>query len=303
MRGFIGLTKRNILIYFKDFQSVIFSVLTSFIVFGLYMLFLKGTYLDYFDGALLGLEGLVAPEDIESLVNGILLAGIMGSALITVPYNCLTTIVKDREHKIDYDISATPIKRSQIILSYFTAASTCSFIMVSAILTIGLLVLNGMGDIHISAASLVMLYGMNIVGSVSTTAFCMIIMLFFKSSGASGAFFGMLSAAAGFIIGAYIPTAQFSDAMQTVCNIFPATHVTVIIKELLLGGLLNHIDEGIGGLDDGIFVETIRNNFSFEAFMGNGTISNMNSLLYIGAVAVVCIVIMVLLYSKTYKRK
>lgn len=303
MRGFIGLTKRNILIYFKDFQSVIFSVLTSFIVFGLYMLFLKGTYLDYFDGALLGLEGLVAPEDIESLVNGILLAGIMGSALITVPYNCLTTIVKDREHKIDYDISATPIKRSQIILSYFTAASTCSFIMVSAILTIGLLVLNGMGDIHISAASLVMLYGMNIVGSVSTTAFCMIIMLFFKSSGASGAFFGMLSAAAGFIIGAYIPTAQFSDAMQTVCNIFPATHVTVIIKELLLGGLLNHIDEGIGGLDDGIFVETIRNNFSFEAFMGNGTISNMNSMLYIGAVAVVCIVIMVLLYSKTYKRK
>ena len=43
MNKFIGLTKRNLLIFFKDKQSVIFSLMTSIIVFVLYLLFLRGT--------------------------------------------------------------------------------------------------------------------------------------------------------------------------------------------------------------------------------------------------------------------
>ena len=46
MKGFIGLTKRNMLVYFKDRQAVIFSLLTSIIVFTLYMLFLRNMYVD-----------------------------------------------------------------------------------------------------------------------------------------------------------------------------------------------------------------------------------------------------------------
>ena len=52
MRGFIGLTKRNLLMYFKDIQSVIFSLLTSIIVFMLYMLFLKSSFIDAIEGGL-----------------------------------------------------------------------------------------------------------------------------------------------------------------------------------------------------------------------------------------------------------
>jgi len=42
MRKFVGLTKRNLLIYFKDIQSIFFSMLTPIIVLVLYVLFLKG---------------------------------------------------------------------------------------------------------------------------------------------------------------------------------------------------------------------------------------------------------------------
>ncbi|MCR4587936.1 MAG: ABC transporter permease, partial [Lachnospiraceae bacterium] len=97
MRGFIGLTKRNLLIYFKDIYGVIFSMLTSIIVFVLYLLFLKGTFVDAINSAMTGLEDFVSAEQIEALVNGMLLVGIMGSALVTVPYTCLQTIVRDRE--------------------------------------------------------------------------------------------------------------------------------------------------------------------------------------------------------------
>ena len=44
MRGILGLIKRNLLLFFKDWQSILFSLLTSIIVLVLYLLFLKGTF-------------------------------------------------------------------------------------------------------------------------------------------------------------------------------------------------------------------------------------------------------------------
>ena len=46
MRGFMGIIKRNMLVYFKDIHAAIFSLLTSIIVFVLYLLFIKGTFVN-----------------------------------------------------------------------------------------------------------------------------------------------------------------------------------------------------------------------------------------------------------------
>ena len=43
MKMYLGLTKRNMLVYFKDRQAIIFSLLTSIIVFVLYLLFLRSS--------------------------------------------------------------------------------------------------------------------------------------------------------------------------------------------------------------------------------------------------------------------
>lgn len=114
MRGFLGLTKRNLLLFFKDKQSIIFSLLTSMIVLALYLLFLKDTFVNAMDSAMNqfpSLSSLIDKNDKDMFANLILLTGILGSAMITVPYNCLITLVKDRENKVDYDILATPLKK------------------------------------------------------------------------------------------------------------------------------------------------------------------------------------------------
>ena len=54
MKMYIGLTKRNLLVYLKDKQSIVFSLLTSMIVFALYLLFLKSTFADAIESALSG---------------------------------------------------------------------------------------------------------------------------------------------------------------------------------------------------------------------------------------------------------
>ena len=303
MRDFMGFTRRNLLIYFKDKLAILFSLLTSIIVFVLYLLFLKGTFVDALTGTMNGLENIVKSSDIDMFVNGILLSGILGSAMITVPYTCLQTIVKDRESGVDSDICATPLKRWKIILSYFTSSSFCSFIMTSAILTVGLAVLSFMGDLHITAAKILASYGLMLLGSVSSTALFMLVLLFFRTSSASTAFFGILSAASGFVIGAYIPLSQFSGGVQTFCNLFPASHITSLIKNIILSGIADEIDASIGGLDNGAFITAVKETFNFSPVaFGNG-FSSVQSVIYVCIIALLCVAAMTVLYNKTYKKR
>lgn len=306
MKKFMGLTKRNLLIFFKDKPAILFSLLTSLIVLVLYLMFLKGTFEDAFESAVSeagDLSMLIKSEDVSTFVNVTLLVGMMGTAMITVPYSCLTTIVKDRENKIDYDISATPIKRWQIILSYFTAASISACILTGILLTIGLVILNANGAMMLNAEDILKAYGIVILGSVSATGIFMTLMLFFKTSQSASAFFGLLSAAAGFVIGAYIPISQFSDAVQTFCNLFPATHITVAVRNVLMRGVMDSFESSAAGLDNGMFAKSIREVFSFNARILGNDLKMSDSVWYVLAVTAISCVVMIIAYSKTYRRK
>ena len=52
MRGFVRFTKRNLLLFFKDKQTVFFSLLTSIIVLALYLLFFKATFVNSMHSAI-----------------------------------------------------------------------------------------------------------------------------------------------------------------------------------------------------------------------------------------------------------
>ena len=303
MKDFVGLTKRNILIYFKDVLAIIFSLMTSMIVFVLYLLFLKGTFVDALTSTMNGLENFVNSGDIDMFVNGILLSGIMGSTLITVPYTCLQTIVKDKETGVDSDICSTPLKRWKIILSYFTSACICAFIMTGLILTIGLVVLGSMGDMHMGALEIAQAYGIVLLGSVSSTALFMVVVLLFKNSSTCTAFFGILSAASGFVIGAYIPLSQFSESVQSFCNLFPASHITAMIRNVLLTGIADKINADIDGVDGGAFISAIKDTFTFNASSFGIDFHLSTSVLYVAAIALICIAAMTVLYNKTYRRR
>lgn len=303
MRRFMGLTRRNLLIYFKDKQAIFFSLLTSIIVFVLYLLFLRGSFVEAIESATEAVGSLIEKEDIHTFSNGMLLCGIVGSAMITIPFNCLGTVIRDRELRIDYDISVTPMGRWQIVLSYFTAASISAFLLSSVIMTIGIFILGAMGNLYLTPLSILSLYGLNALGSISSTALFMLVVLLFKSSSASGAFFGILSAVSGFIIGAYIPLTNFNLGVQTVCNIFPATGLVVLYRNALLNGVLEHMDTCIGGVDNGAVVDGLKTAFSFQSVWGEHTAALWQTILFIGIWIVVCVIAMILMYRKVYKRK
>ena len=305
MRGILGFIKRNVLLFFKDWQSILFSLLTSIIVLVLYLLFLKGTFVSAIQRAMEqypGLASMVLQKDIDMFANLFLLTGILGSAMISVPFSCITTLVRDRASKVDYDILATPLKRGQIIFAYFVSAVLSSTLLIGIILTIGLVGIRMQGNIYMNASQVVKAFSIVALGSISASAIFMIIVLFFKSVSACEAFFGILSAASGFVIGAYIPISQFSNGVQTVCNLFPASQITIMLRNMLLNGLLTHINTSLAGTDQGMFVFSLKEYFTFQAKLFNGYLDMNKMLEYILGVILFCTVAQIMIYSGNYKK-
>lgn len=305
MRGILGLIKRNLLLFFKDWQSILFSLLTSIIVLVLYLLFLKGTFVRAMQSAMEqypGLASMVSEKDIDMFANLLLLTGILGSAMISVPFSCITTLVRDRANKVDYDILATPMKRGQIIFAYFVSAVLTSTLLTDIILAVGLIGIRMQGNMYLNISQVVKAFSIVALGSISASAIFMIVVLFFKTVSACEAFFGILSAASGFVIGAYIPISQFSNEVQTVCNLFPASQITIMLRNILLNGLLEHINTSLAGTDQGMFVLSLKEYFSFQAKLFNGYLDMTKMLEYILGVILFCIVAQIMIYSGSYKK-
>ena len=90
--------------------------------------------------------------------------------------------------------------------------------------------------------------------------------------------------------------------MQGFCNLFPATHITSLIRNILLSGITESIDSSISGVDNGAFITAVKDTFSFNAHAFGTSFSGMNSVLYVGILALVCVAAMMVVYSKTYKK-
>ena len=305
MRGILGFIKRNLLLFFKDWQSILFSLLTSIIVLVLYLLFLKGTFVSAIQSAMEqypGLASMVPQKDIDMFANLFLLSGILGSAMISVPFSCITVLVKDRANKVDYDILATPMKREQIIFAYFVSAVLTSTLLTDIILAVGLIGIRMQGNMYLNISQVVKVFSVVALGSISASAIFMIVVLFFKTVSACEAFFGILSAASGFVIGAYIPISQFSNEVQTVCNLFPASQITIMLRNILLNGLLEHINTSLQGVDQGMFVLSLKEYFTFQAKLFKGYLDMNKMLEYILGVILFCIVTQIMIYSGSYKK-
>jgi len=305
MRGISGLIKRNLLLFFKDWQSILFSLLTSIIVLVLYLLFLKGTFVSAIQSAMEqypGLASMVPQKDIDMFANLFLLSGILGSAMISVPFSCITVLVKDRANKVDYDILSTPLKRGQIIFAYFVSAVLTSTLLTDIILAVGLIGIRMQGNMYLNISQVVKAFSVVALGSISASAIFMIVVLFFKTVSACEAFFGILSAASGFVIGAYIPISQFSNEVQTVCNLFPASQITIMLRNILLNGLLDHINTSLQGVDQGMFVLSLKEYFTFQAKLFKGYLDMNKMLEYILGVILFCIVAQIMIYSGSYKK-
>ena len=78
--------------------------------------------------------------------------------------------------------------------------------------------------------------------------------------------------------------------------------MTILLRNAMLNGTLENIDRNIGGIDEGAFVSSIRDIFTFKANMFGRTLEVSGMCMYTLCVFAISLIAMMVLYSKRYKK-
>lgn len=109
----LAIARRNVKLFFRDKGGVFFSLMSVFIVLGLYALFLKSTILG---GDLEALEGA------GRLVDSWLIAGVLAVAAVTTTLSGYGAMVEDRARGVDRDFAVSPASSGALLGGYILSA-------------------------------------------------------------------------------------------------------------------------------------------------------------------------------------
>lgn len=236
------LVERNVKIFLKDKMGVFFSLLAPLIVLGLYILFLGDIQMQNLESAFKDLP--IEKDLLKNFVDNWMLAGVISVACVTVSFSAQEIVVKDREKGVIADMLCAPVKRYIISIGYYLSNVIITFFICMIVLIIALIYM-AISGWTMTAGEVFMSFGLLILSVISSSAIISLICKIIKTSAQHSALVGIISAAIGFFIGAYMPIAIFPKAIQYVTLFIPATYSAGLFRELFMRGALEEIEKVI----------------------------------------------------------
>ncbi len=215
---------RNLKIFFRDRAAVFFSLLSAFIIIGLYILFLG----DMLTGNMQSIPGS------RFLIDSWIMAGLLSVTSITTTMGAFGIMVEDTSKKISKDFSASPAKRSSLAGGYILSSFVIGMIMTFVTFVLAEIYIVAYGGQVLAVSSIVKLLGVMLLSVFSSTALVLFIVSFFKSNNAFATASTILGTLIGFLTGVYIPVGQLPEAVQSVIKFFPVSHASVLFRQVMM---------------------------------------------------------------------
>jgi multidrug/hemolysin transport system permease protein len=218
--------KRNLKVYFRDKTSVFFSLLSVFIIIGLYVLFLGDvwTNADMFAGL----------PKAKNLMDCWIMAGLLAVVSITSTMGAFGIMVDDKVKKIIKDFIAAPVTRRGIAGGYILSAFLIGVIMslITAVFALLYITIRGGGPI----APLVLLKtaGLILLSTLANTSIVLFITSFFSSNNAFATASTVIGTTIGFLTGIYMPIGQLPTAVQWVIKFVPTSHAAALFRQIIM---------------------------------------------------------------------
>ena len=226
MAVIISLVKRNLKMFFRDKTSVFFSLLSVFIIIGLYILFLGNLV----SGGLKELLGDSARFTTDSWI----MAGLLSVTSITTTMGAFGIMVEDNTKKIIKDFSSAPLKRSQLVGGYIASSFIIGMLMTIAALIVAEIYIFSGGGKFLELMQVIKLLGLMILSVFTSSAMVFFIVLFFKSTTAFATASTIVGTLIGFLTGIYIPIGNLPATMQTVIKLFPISYSGSLFRQIMM---------------------------------------------------------------------
>lgn len=242
MIQFFYLTKRNLLLYFRDRGAVFFSLLSMLIIIALMLFFLGDMHINSIVEMLSKLPEHDTTDDkknAEIFMLAWTVAGIIPINAAMVSLSTLSSIIKDKETGKSGAIHTAPISRFTITMSYITSACIASVLicMITLALSEGYLCIKSMQIFTFAEHS--RLFGMILANSFSYSAIMYLCAVFVKSEGAWSGLGTVIGTLVGFLGGIYLPVGNLSEGLQNVLGCTPVIYGTVLFRSVMTNAIMN----------------------------------------------------------------
>lgn len=292
-----SLVKRGIKIFLTDKATVFFSMLAPLIILMLYLLFLGDIQMNSVKGYMNGVP--IDDSVIRATVDSWMLAGVVAVSAITVSFSAMHLNIADRETGVNADMLVSPVKRRILSLSYLVYNLIITVIILMIVIVIAFVFLAASGSWYLSAGDAFLIIACGIISALSASIISTICAIFIKTQSAHGAIVGILSAAIGFLIGAYMPISMFPDAIQYIVLFIPGTYSSAILRNLFMNGAIDKIAEVSPQAADGI-----RDGFSTDLNLFGHTIdAGYYWLIFAGAIVLTIVIYAAIILIKNHRKK
>lgn len=291
------LTKRNMLIFFKNKTTVFFSLIAPILILVIYILFMGNLQVNMIKDQFPDLN--LTEKEILSITNAWMIAGIIGIACLTVALNSMFIAISDKERRVIDDFTASPVKLINLTLSYFISAFILTFFICFIFMTIGslYLIITGGGLYIFSFYEFLQLIGILTLSSLSAVIGLMCITSFFNKTTTAASFTGIFTALIGFLIGAYLPASVLPKSIQNFANLIPGTHSTALFRQIFMNKVLN--TQSITSKVSPEFITQIKDQFGYNLSLFGYELNQGIMLAYLS----VSIIIFFILYIVINKLK
>ncbi len=246
-----ALVARNCKVFFRDKGVFLPSLIAPLILLFLFIAFLGNVYRDSIRSVVEGF--LISDGLVESIAGGWLISCLIAVCAVTIAFTANTIMVQDRARGRYDDLAVAPVSGRILALSYFLATFLVTALICLVALCAGFLYIGIVGW-RLTAADVLLTVADTFLLVLFGTSLSSVVCHFVKSEGGVTAVEATVSAAYGFLCGAYMPIGSFADGLQKLLSFLPGTYGTVLLHGHLMGSAIDAVTtEGLpAALAEGI---------------------------------------------------
>ena len=222
----IQFAKRNLKLFFRDKTSVFFSLLSVFIILGLYIFFLGDQMIESVEK-----ENVLAGG---RLMDNWIMAGILAVIPVCTTLGSFGIIVNDKAKKIDKDFRCAPIKARSLVGGHLLGATCIGTIMSLFALVLIEIYFACKGYPMLSALGFLEIFGTMILTVLISTSMMYMVVSLFSSHNAFTTVGTIIGTLIGFLTGIYLPIGSTAEPIQYVIKFFPISHSASLYRKILM---------------------------------------------------------------------
>lgn len=291
------LVARNCKLYFKDKGVFWASLIAPLILLFLFIAFLGDVYRESLLSVLP--EGVeISDRLVEGFAGGWLISSLMAVCSVTIAFTANMIMVQDKVTGRYSDLAIAPVAKSTLALGYFlsTALVTLGVCYIALAAGFAYMAVFGWyltaGDVFLTLLDtfLLVLFG---------TSLSSVVCRFLKSQGGITAVEAIISAAYGFLCGAYMPISSLAKGLSDTLMFLPGTYGTSLLHRHLMGGVIHEIGNAVSAE----FTAAIRDGFDCNIYFFSNAVPEWTCFLVISAATVLLAGLYVLLSGAQTKKR